>query len=96
MNKMMQNKCKKLSLNKFWYIDRVARFLLGIFIFTLTLLSYFHNTAWLTVIAATCIYLTINSIFNKCIFHDLLMKIGFMEREDIISTNHEKNRQAKL
>ncbi len=68
-----------------WSVDRWGRFLAGSGTFILTLLAVFHHPGWLAGVALLSLNLVVTSLTGRCGLHDLLMKLGAKEREQLLN-----------
>lgn len=66
-----------------WSVDRWGRLLAGFGILLLTALGLLHHTAWLAGTLLASSNLVITSLTNRCPLHDLLIRLGAQEREDL-------------
>ncbi len=72
-----------VSSHGLWSVDRWGRLLAGSAIVLTTALGILHHPAWLigTLLASTNLIIT--SVINRCPLHDLLIRFGAKEREDL-------------
>jgi hypothetical protein len=66
-----------------WSVDRWGRLLSGLSILALTALGIFHHPAWLIGTLLSSGSLVLTALTGRCAIHDLLMRLGAKEREDI-------------
>jgi hypothetical protein len=66
-----------------WSVDRWGRLLAGIGTLTLTALGIFHHPAWLIGTLLASANLVVTSLSNRCPLHNLLIRLGAKEREDL-------------
>lgn len=76
-----------------WSVDRWGRLLAGSSTFALTLLAVYHHPMWLAGIAVLSLNLVVTALTNRCALHDLLMKLGAQEREQLFNADGSE-RQA--
>ncbi len=66
-----------------WSVDRWGRLIAGANMLAFTLLGWAHHPLWLVGGAAGAANLVITSLTNRCLLHDLLIRLGAREREDL-------------
>jgi hypothetical protein len=66
-----------------WSVDRLGRMLAGASVLLCTLLGIIHSPWWLAGTLAAAANLVITSITDACALHDLLVRLGAREREDL-------------
>src|SRR5690349_19630908 len=66
-----------------WSVDRWGRLIAGFGILLLTTLGVLHHRAWLVGTLLTSANLAFTALTNRCFFHDLLIRLGAKEREDL-------------
>lgn len=66
-----------------WSVDRWGRFLAGTFALIFVLLAHFHHSFWLLGLLGLSANLVISSLTDSCALHDLLIRLGAREREDL-------------
>lgn len=66
-----------------WSVDRWGRLLAGFGILLLTALGIFHHPAWLIGTLLASSNLVVAALSDRCPIHDLLIRLGAKEREDL-------------
>ncbi len=66
-----------------WSVDRWGRLLSGAAILVLTVLGLAHHAAWFGGALLLSSSLVITSLTDRCLMHDLLIRLGAKEREDL-------------
>ncbi len=66
-----------------WSVDRWGRLLAGSGILGFTVLGMCVHPAWFAGTLLASLNLLITSFTNRCIFHDVLIRLGAKEREDL-------------
>ncbi|MGE3808125.1 MAG: YgaP-like transmembrane domain [Gemmataceae bacterium] len=65
-----------------WSVDRGGRLLAGLTLLVLAALAL-STPRWLWGVLGLGLHLTISSIVDCCPVHDVLLKLGWREREDL-------------
>jgi hypothetical protein len=71
------------SNRKPWAVDRWGRLLAGLSVLVLTLLGILHRPEWLIGTLLVSIGLLASALTDRCLMHDLLLRMGAREREDL-------------
>lgn len=66
-----------------WSVDRWGRLLAGCGVLGFALLALLHHPAWACGALALAANLVITSLTDRCPLHDLLIRLGAREREDL-------------
>ena len=66
-----------------WSVDRWGRFLSGLGVLLCSTLAALHHPAWMIGAIGISGVLVVTSMTGICLLHDLLIKLGAREREDI-------------
>lgn len=66
-----------------WEVARWGRLLAGCGVMISTILALIHHPAWLTGALFIAVNLVLTSLTDKCPLHDLLVRWGTKEREDL-------------
>jgi hypothetical protein len=66
-----------------WSVDRWGRLLAGSGILLTTALGILHHPAWLIGTLLASSNLVVTSLTGRCPLHDILIRLGAKEREDI-------------
>lgn len=72
-----------VSAKRPWSVDRWGRFLAGAGILATTTLGIAHHPAWLLGTLLASLNLVVTSLTDRCPLHDLLIRLGAKEREDL-------------
>lgn len=66
-----------------WSVDRYGRLIAGVGVLTCTALGLLHHPAWHWVTLVVAGNLLLTAITNRCALHDLLVRLGAQEREEL-------------
>ena len=66
-----------------WSVDRWGRLLAGSVVLVFGLLGLLHHPLWCGAVIAVAGSLILTSLTDRCMVHDLLIKLGAREREDL-------------
>ena len=66
-----------------WSVDRWGRLFSGSGVLLLTTLGILHHPAWLLGSLLVSINLVFASLSDYCLLHDILIRLGAKEREDL-------------
>jgi hypothetical protein len=72
-----------VSSTRPWSVDRWGRLLAGSGILLMTVLSIVHHPAWLMGTLLASANLIITALTDRCPVHDVLIRLGAREREDV-------------
>ena len=78
-----ENNRDSVSSNHLWSVDRWGRLLAGAGILLMTTLGISHHSAWLSGTLFMSINLVITALIDRCPLHDLLIRLGAKERENL-------------
>lgn len=71
----------------YWSVDRIGRLLSGIGILFCSLIGFtFHQLGFLFIVVIS-LHLIISSLSDSCVLHDLLIRLGAKEREELYNSN---------
>ena len=77
-----------------WSVDRWGRFLSGGAILVLTVLGIAHHPAWFAGALLASSSLVVTALTDRCLIHDLLIRLGAKEREDLFLPGGKVRRDA--
>lgn len=66
-----------------WSVDRWGRLIAGLGVLACTLLALLHDPLWLYGALFAGLNLIVSALTGCCPFHDLLIRLGAREREDL-------------
>lgn len=66
-----------------WSVDRWGRLIAGAGVFGCTLLALLHDLLWLYGSLFAGLNLVLSALSNRCPIHNLLIRLGAREREDL-------------
>ena len=66
-----------------WSVDRWGRLLAGASTLLFTALGLLHHPLWLLGTLAGAANLVVTALSGRCMLHDLLIRLGAREREDL-------------
>ena len=80
---MEENDQDSVSAQRPWSVDRWGRLLAGSGILLMTALGILHHPTWLVGTLLASANLVVTSLTDRCPLHDVLIRLGAKEREDI-------------
>lgn len=66
-----------------WTTERTARLIVGLVVLVFTLLGYFVHAGFYFANAFVAFNLVLASLTENCLFHKMLLSLGFKDREEV-------------